>query len=95
MSLDASTIYSLAILARIDPSIEGSSMFVNDVVSILHWVEQLQSVNTEGVEPMQNLVFMPLYLREDIVNDTVNVNHIMANAPESLEDFFLVPKSVE
>ena len=63
--------------------------------SILDWVEQLNEVNTDNVEPLSNISSSILPKREDISKDTNSSEEILENAPDKLEGFFAVPKVVE
>ena len=66
-----------------------------EINSILGFVEQLKEVNVEGVEPMTSVTPMKLPMREDKVTDGGYAKRVLANAPQSEEGFFLVPKVVE
>lgn len=63
--------------------------------SIMTFIEQLAEVNTDNVEPLANVVDIKLRLREDEVTDGGIQSDVLANAPEALEGFFVVPKVVE
>ena len=62
---------------------------------ILDWVEQLNEVNTDNVEPLNSVSKTELPLREDLVNNVDQLKDVMSNAPEKLENYFVVPKVVE
>jgi aspartyl-tRNA(Asn)/glutamyl-tRNA(Gln) amidotransferase subunit C len=62
---------------------------------MLAFVEQLQEVNVDGVEPMTSVMPMEMKKRHDVVNDGEIVNKVTANAPDEQDHFFLVPKVVE
>ena len=62
---------------------------------ILGWVEQLQAVPTEGVEPMAGGGAVSLRLREDAVADGGKADAVLANAPDREGAYFGVPKVVE
>jgi aspartyl-tRNA(Asn)/glutamyl-tRNA(Gln) amidotransferase subunit C len=62
---------------------------------ILAWVEQLQEVNVDGVEPMTSVVAQKLKMRDDVVTDGGQAAAVVANAPLSEDNFFVVPKVVE
>ena len=66
-----------------------------DLNSILDWVEQLNEVNTDKVEPLSNISSSILPKREDLSNDVNSSEEILENAPDKLEGFFAVPKVVE
>lgn len=63
--------------------------------AILGFVEQLQEVDVDGVEPMTSVTPMAMKKRQDVVTDGDRSADIVANAPASEENFFLVPKVVE
>lgn len=63
--------------------------------AILGFVEQLQEVDVDGVEPMTSVTPMAMKKRQDVVTDGDRAADIVANAPASEENFFLVPKVVE
>jgi aspartyl-tRNA(Asn)/glutamyl-tRNA(Gln) amidotransferase subunit C len=95
MSIDAATVKKVAHLARIaEPEGEAENL-ARDLSSILAWIEQLSEVDTEGVEPMTSAVEQPLPMREDVVTEGGDPARILANAPKSANNFFVVPKVVE
>lgn len=95
MSVDADTVRKVAKLARIAVEDHEVEPFAKDLSGILDWVEQLQEVDVSGVEPMTSAVPLRLKRREDVVTDGNRRDDILANAPESREGFFAVPKVVE
>ena len=62
---------------------------------ILGWIEQLNEVNVDGVEPLTGAAHMALKMREDVVTDGGYPEKVLANAPDRAGDFFAVPKVVE
>ena len=95
MKINKDTINKIARLSRIkleDKEFEG---YIKDLNSILDWVEQLNEVNTENVEPLSNISSSVLPKRDDISHDTNSSVEILKNAPDKLEGFFVVPKVVE
>jgi len=95
MSLDKATVAKIARLARIEVPDEALEPMVKELNNILAFVEQLSEVNTDGVEPMTSVVEMSLRARADAVTDGGQRDLILANAPETAEGFFVVPKVVE
>lgn len=95
MSLDKATVRNIAFLARIEVPDEALEPLAAELSSIIGWIEQLQEVDTKGVEPMASVADMSLHWREDAVTDGGNPAKVLANAPEAAEGFFLVPKVVE
>lgn len=95
MSLDKKTVAKVASLARLDLSDAELEKFGPQLSNIINFVEQLAEVDTDNVEPLASVVDIKLRLREDKVTDGGIQKDVLANAPESLEGFFVVPKVVE
>ena len=95
MKIDKNTINKIARLSRIKLDDKESEDYIKDLNSILDWVEQLNGVNTENVEPLSNISSSILPKREDVSHDTNSSDEILENAPDKLEGFFAVPKVVE
>ena len=95
MKIDKNTINKIARLSRIKLDNKESEDYIKDLNSILDWVEQLNEVNTENVEPLSNISSSILPRREDGSKDTNSSEEILENAPDKLEGFFAVPKVVE
>ncbi|MDC0045173.1 Asp-tRNA(Asn)/Glu-tRNA(Gln) amidotransferase subunit GatC [Pelagibacteraceae bacterium] len=95
MKIDKNTINKIAHLSRIKLEDKESEDYIKDLNSILDWVEQLNEVNTENVEPLSNISSSILPKREDVSKDTNSSEEILENAPDKLEGFFAVPKVVE
>ena len=62
---------------------------------IFSWVQQLNEVNIDGVPPMTSVVEQRLKMRDDKITEGDKANELMANAPQSEEHFFVVPRVVE
>lgn len=95
MSVDTTTVKRVAHLARIrlaDDEVEG---FRSELNAILGFVEQLNEVDVEGVEPMTSVQPMRVKARQDVVTDGGIAGDITANAPATQDGYFLVPKVVE
>jgi len=95
MSVDESTVRHIARLARIAVSDEEVRALAPELNNILGWVEQLQEVDVEGVEPMTAVIPNALRLREDVVTDGGIRDRVLANAPAAEHGFFAVPKVIE
>ncbi len=95
MSLDKETVAKVATLARIRMNDEELERMAPQLSKIIGFVEQLGEVDTDQVEPLANVVDITLALRDDEVNDGACVDKVLANAPESTQGFFVVPKVVE
>lgn len=95
MSLDKSAVAHIATLARIKVPDSDLEALAGELSNILGWIEQLNEVDTTGVEPMTSVVHMDLPRRPDVVTDGDCRDKVLANAPEAAQGFFAVPKVVE
>lgn len=95
MHVDEKTVRRIARLARIKITDQEAAGLESELSAILDWVEQLDEVDTHGVEPMTRVVPISLKQREDIVKDGEKADEIVANAPMREDGFFVVPKVVE
>lgn len=99
MSLDKATVRAIAELARIEVREEELDHLAVELSGILHFVEQLAEVNTDGIEPMASVADLTLPLRKDVVTDGGYADAVLANAPDAIREddggFFTVPKVVE
>jgi aspartyl-tRNA(Asn)/glutamyl-tRNA(Gln) amidotransferase subunit C len=99
MSVDKETVRKVAKLARIAVPEERLAPLANELNGILGWIEQLNEVDVEGVEAMASTVEIDLPMREDVVTDGPTgggqPDNVVANAPKSDDNFFVVPRVVE
>jgi aspartyl-tRNA(Asn)/glutamyl-tRNA(Gln) amidotransferase subunit C len=95
MPIDRSTVRNIATLARIAVKDEELDSLAGELSNIFKFIEQLAEVNTEGVAPMTSVAAIELPRRADEVTDGNKRDAILANAPETFDGFFLVPKVVE
>ena len=95
MSFNEQTIKTIANLARLRFPKEDEEKFMNDINGILDWVEQLKEVDVTGVEPLVSVSPRESAIRADQVTDGGIQNELMANAPESVQGFYEVPRMVE
>ena len=95
MKIDKNTTLKIARLSRL--RIEGKEIdeLSSQLSSILDWVEQLNEVDTENVEPLSNVVSSELPLREDQETKEDKSKEVLNNAPEVHDNYFVVPKVVE
>ena len=94
MSLDERTVRKVARLANIGIADRDVERIGTELAGILAWVEQLNAVNTDDVEPLANVANIDLKLRKDEVTDGDCADKVLANAPEATQGFFVVPKIV-
>ena len=95
MAIDAATVRKVAYLARIKTPEDRLEPLAQELNGILNWIEQLDQVDVEGVEPMTSNVAQPLRLRDDVVTDGDCRDKVLANAPAAQHGFFGVPKVIE
>ena len=95
MSVDAATVRRIAQLARIAVSETEIPHLQGELNAMLAFVEQLEEVDVEGVEPMTSVTPMEMKKRPDVVNDGGIPDDLVKNAPATEDHFFLVPKVVE
>lgn len=95
MSVDQATVRRIARLARIAVTDEEVPHLQGELNSMLSFVEQLNEVNVDGVEPMTSVTPMAMKKRDDQVTDGHYPDVIVGNAPLTEDHYFLVPKVVE
>ncbi|QCO57062.1 Asp-tRNA(Asn)/Glu-tRNA(Gln) amidotransferase subunit GatC (plasmid) [Pseudorhodobacter turbinis] len=95
MSIDIDTARKVAKLARIRVEEADLPALATELSGILGFMEQLNEVDVEGVEPMTSVTPMHLRLRADVVTDGNITDQILKNAPDAREGFFAVPKVME
>lgn len=95
MSIDKDTARRVAHLARIEVREDQLEGLAAELSGILTFMEQLNEVDVEGVEPMTSVTPMRLKRRQDVVTDGNMQDKILSNAPDAREGFFAVPKVVE
>ncbi len=95
MAIDIDTARKVARLARIRVEEERLPALAKEFDAILGFIEQLNEVDVEGVEPMTSVTPMRLKRRQDVVTDGGRQAEVLLNAPDAREGFFAVPKVVE
>lgn len=95
MSVDQATVRRIAHLSRIAVSDEEVPHLQQELNSILAFVEELNAVDVDGVEPMTSVLPMRMKKREDKITDGYIADKVVANAPATEDHFFLVPKVIE
>jgi len=95
MSIDNSTVKKVATLARIQLNEEEEVSLIDELNNILGWIDELQKVNTQNIEPMLSVFNESMHMRKDHPNSNYSNEQIIKNAPDSNSGFFVVPKVVE
>mgnify|MGYP001480397325 FL=1 len=95
MTIDLKTIKHISKLSRISVDDEKAKKLEGDLNSIFEFIEKLNELKTEDVEPLTSIAETTLKFRSDEVKSKNIRNQILKNSPENNEDFFVVPKVVE
>jgi len=95
LTLDLKTVKHISKLARISVDEEKANKLAGDLNSIFEFIEKLNELNTENVEPLTSVANTTLRFREDEVQSQNIREKILSNSPDNNEDFFVVPKVVE
>jgi aspartyl-tRNA(Asn)/glutamyl-tRNA(Gln) amidotransferase subunit C len=95
MSIDKATVTKIARLARLRVAESQKDGLAGELSGILAFIEQLNEIDTKGVEPMTSVVALPLRRRDDKVSDGGKPDDVLANAPEKTAGFFTIPKVIE
>lgn len=95
MSLEKQDVIKIAHLARLSLDDSDAELYQHSLSSVLDLVEQMQSVNTDGVEPLSNPLEAKQRLREDVVTEENRREAFLANAPQTEAGLFLVPKVID
>lgn len=95
MSIDTDTARRVAKLARIKVEEDALPALAQEFSAILGFIEQLEEVDVDGIEPMTSVTPQRLKRRDDVVTDGSQQQAVLKNAPDAREWFFAVPKVVE
>ena len=95
MSIDTDTARRVAKRARIQVPEADLPELANEFSAILGFIEQLNEVDVDGIEPMTSVTPQRLKRRTDVVTDGDQAEAMLQNAPDAREGFFAVPKVVE
>ena len=95
MTIDLKTIKHISKLSRISVDDEKAKKLAGDLNSIFDFIEKLNKLNTDKVEPLTSIAETTLRFRSDEVQSKDIRSQILKNSPEENEDFFVVPRVVE
>jgi aspartyl-tRNA(Asn)/glutamyl-tRNA(Gln) amidotransferase subunit C len=95
MALDKSEVAKIAHLARLHISESETDEITNRITDILALIDQMQSIDTEGVEPMAHPLDLVQRLRPDVVTETNQREQLQTLAPASEDGLYLVPQVIE
>ncbi|MHB8129363.1 MAG: Asp-tRNA(Asn)/Glu-tRNA(Gln) amidotransferase subunit GatC [Mobilitalea sp.] len=95
MKITEETIKYVASLAKLNVSDEEKIKVAKDLDHILEYIETMNELDTEGVEPMSHVLPVKNVFREDVVTNQNNRDQLIKNAPKQKDGCFAVPKTVE
>ncbi len=95
MSIDKDTVKHISKLARISLNEKKVDDLSKDLTSIIKFIEKLNKLNTDKVNPLTSITNASLKSRSDEVNDGKIRDQILKNSPENNDEFFVVPKVIE
>jgi len=95
MSIDKDTVKHISKLARISLDEKKVDNLSKDLTSIMRFIENLNKINTDKIEPLTSIINASLKSRKDEVKDGKIRDQILKNSPEKNEEFFVVPKVIE
>ena len=95
MKISKQEVIDTAELARLDFEDSELEKFTEQLGNILEYIEDLNELNTDGVEPTSHVLELTTPLREDRVKQLITTEEALQNAPDKDDDFFVVPKVIE
>ena len=95
MTIDLKTVKHISKLSRISIEDEKAKKLEKDLNSIFKWIEQLNQLNTDKVEPLTSIAETTLRLRKDQIISKNIREDILKNSPKDNKDYFVVPKVIE
>jgi len=95
MSIDKDTIKHISKLARISLDDKKIDSLSKDISSIMKFIEKLNKLNTDKINPLTSIINSSLKSRIDEVKEGKIRDQILKNSPESNDEFFVVPKVIE
>lgn len=95
MSVSKKDVEYVAELARLEFKEEEKDNFVNDLNKILNYMEKLDELNTDDVDIVVNPYYIENKYREDNIEKSMELKEVIDNAPESLEEYVIVPKVID
>jgi aspartyl-tRNA(Asn)/glutamyl-tRNA(Gln) amidotransferase subunit C len=95
MKIDREQLDKIAHLSRLEFDEKDAEKMMKDMTAIVNWVEKLNEVNTDGVEPLTTMTYEINVFREDEVKEHLPHDRALVNAPKKDKDYFRVPKVLE
>lgn len=91
MSITKNDVIHVAGLARLGLNDDETQKYEKELNDVLNFMEKLNELNTEGIEPTSHVLDIHNVFRQDVVEESLNVEDVLANAPDRDEDYFKVP----
>ena len=95
MKISKDDVTKVAELARLEVTEEETAIFTEQLGNILEYIEKLNELDTDNVEPTSHALDISTPLREDKVVKWLSIEEVLQNAPESEDNFFVVPQVIE
>ena len=95
MKFEKDSLLKLGKLSKIQIDENKLQSLSSDLGSILKFIDRLQAINTDNVDPTSNSLDQSLVMRDDVALDINSAKEILENAPQKELDFFSVPKVIE
>ena len=94
IEITADVVRHIGLLSRIELTDSEVKTFSDQLANILHYVDKLQELDTDGVEPMAHAVEIHNVLADDTPRESLTPDQVLANAPQRDGDYFKVPKVI-
>jgi len=95
MKISKDDVIKVAELARMEVTEKETEIFTDQLGNILEYIEKLNELDTDNVEPTSHVLDISTPLREDRVVNWLTIDEVLQNAPESEDDFFVVPQVID
>ena len=95
MKITRELLDKIAHLARLELNEKDAEKMMHDMSAIVDWMEKLNEVNTDGIEPLTSMSHEVNVLREDQVKNQLDHESVLKNAPQKDLDYFHVPKVLD
>jgi aspartyl-tRNA(Asn)/glutamyl-tRNA(Gln) amidotransferase subunit C len=95
MNIDKQTVEKVAQLARLELAEDEKKKLIQDMNKILGFMDKLNEINTDGIEPLVYMTDEINVLREDVICQQISHEQALQNAPKHDQDYFLVAKVIE
>ena len=95
MNIDKDTIEKIAHLSRLELKNNDVDKMQNDLSNILNWIDKLNELNTDNIEPLVSMSENHNIMRDDVVKEHISHNDALKNAPKKDSDYIRVPKVLD